>query len=41
MRNCHTMKTARELAAKMRKKGYKATVYNSKGKGVRVYVKRK
>ena len=41
MRNCHTMDSAKKMAARMRKKGFNASVYNKKGKGVVVYVKRK
>jgi len=39
--NAHTTKTARMLAKRMRKKGYKATIYKVKGKPPRVSVTRK
>lgn len=39
--NSHTKASAKKLASRFRKKGFKATVYNPKGKGYKVSVTRK
>jgi len=39
--NSKNITTAKKLASRFRKQGFQATVYNPKGKGVRVSVKRK
>lgn len=39
--NSHTKASAKKLASRFRKKGYKATIYDKKGKGYRVSVTRK
>lgn len=39
--NSKNKTTAKQMAARMRKKGFNATVYNKKGKGYGVSVTRK
>jgi len=39
--NTHTKTSAKQLASRFRKKGFKATIYDKKGKGWRVSVTRK
>jgi len=41
LHNSKTKEGAKKLAARFRKKGYNCTIYNKKGLGWAVYVKRK